>query len=133
MRKEKALRKLLSNLVAVIAEESDRNPEFAARLDQLLAGLPERGPVKERSVKPPAQPMPDLYAELQARGEHEFRLWLRDLAPGVLRASIRTLDLDPTRRTARWKEAEKIADFIADGLQARSTRGSGFLRRRSGP
>ena len=40
-------------------------------------------------------------------------------------------DLDPTRRTAKWREAEKLADFIADGLRARLARGSGFIGRGS--
>jgi surfactin synthase thioesterase subunit len=74
----------------------------------------------------------DLHGELQARGEQEFRHWLREQPADALRASIRAHDLDPSRRTAKWKEAEKLADFIADALQARLARGSAFLGRWSG-
>ena len=45
----------------------------------------------------------------------------------TIRAVIRTQDLDPTRRTVKWKEAEKLAGFVADGLRARLSRGSAFI------
>jgi len=132
MRKEKALTALLTDLVAVLAEEADRNPAFAARLDQVLAELPERKSAKRNAPKAQAAPPLDLHGEVQARGEQEFRHWLRDQQVGALRASIRAHDLDPSRRTAKWKESEKLADFIADALQSRRARGSAFLGRGSG-
>ena len=47
----------------------------------------------------------------------------------VLRALIRTHDLDSTRRTVKWKEGEKLAAFIAEGMRARLARGSSFIGR----
>lgn len=132
MRKEKALTTLLTDLVAVLAEEADRNPAFAARLDQVLAELPERKSARRKAPKAQAAQALDLHGELQARGEQEFRHWLREQPADVLRASIRANDLDPSRRTTKWKEAEKLADFIFDALQARLARGSAFLGRGSG-
>lgn len=129
MRNEKALIKLLRGLVDLLADEAGRNPDFAARLDDVLTGLsPEAGkPAKQRTT-PPAE-VPDVHAEWNRRSETDFRLWLRDQPIPVLRALVRTHDFDPTRRTAKWKEAEKLADFIADGLKARLARGSSFLGR----
>lgn len=132
MRKEKALTNLLADLVAVLADEADHNPAFAARLDQLLAALPEKKPAGRKAPKAHPGPALDLHSELQARGEQEFRHWLREQPVDALRASIRAHDLDPSRRTAKWKEAEKLAYFIADALQARLARGSAFLGRGSG-
>jgi hypothetical protein len=132
MRKEKALTILLTDLVAVLAEEADRNPAFAARLDRVLAELPERKSARRKAPKGQGAQALDLHAELQARGEQEFRHWLREQPADTLRASIRVHDLDPTRKTAKWKEAEKLADFIFDALQARQARGSAFLGRGSG-
>ena len=40
MRKEKALIGLLRGLVYLLAEESERNPEFSNKLDTLLSELP---------------------------------------------------------------------------------------------
>ncbi|GMU45541.1 MAG: hypothetical protein AMXMBFR26_03230 [Porticoccaceae bacterium] len=129
MRNEKALIKLLRGLGDLLADEAARNPDFAARLDDVLAGLPKDSakPAKQRAT-PPAE-LPDIHSEWNQRSETEFRLWLRDQPMSVLRALVRTHDLDPTRRTTKWKEAEKLADFIADGLKARLARGSSFLGR----
>ena len=42
MRKEKPLVALLRGLVDLLVEESDHNPNFAARVEALLSGLPDR-------------------------------------------------------------------------------------------
>lgn len=133
MRNEKALIKLLRGLVDLLADEAARNPDFAARLDDVLTGLPTESakPAKQRAT-PPAE-LPDIHAEWSQRGETDFRLWLQDHPIPVLRALIRTHDFDPTRRTSKWKETEKLADFIADGLKARLARGSSFLGRETAP
>lgn len=128
MRKEKTLIALLRGLVDLIAQEAERNPEFGAKVDTLLTALPEQThPPKATKVKPPLPVPPDIHAEWQARGEVECRLWLRDQPTAVLRAIVRSQDLDPTRRTVKWKEPEKFAEFIGDGLRARLSRGSAFI------
>ena len=130
MRKEKALIGLLRGLVELLAEESERNSEFASKLDVLLSELPEKKPVPRRpAMTPLPESLPDIYAEWSARGETDFRLWLRDQPIPVLRAVIRAEDLDSTRRTSKWKEAEKLAAFIADSIRARQSRGSAFIGR----
>ena len=130
MRKEKTLIGLLRGLVGLLAEESSRNPEFANKLDALLTELPERKATPKRTTTtPPSERLPDIHAEWNAHGETDFRLWLRDLPIPVLRAIIRSEDLDATRRTAKWKEVEKLAEFIADSLQARQSRGAAFIGR----
>lgn len=130
MRKEKILIDLLRGLVELIAEESERNPEFAERLGCVLSALPEKKTVpKNRAPKPAPESLPDIYAEWENRGETELRLWLCEHPIPVLRAIIRTQDMDATRRTTKWKEAEKLAEFIADSLRDRLLRGSAFVGR----
>ncbi|MDO9287509.1 MAG: hypothetical protein Q7T83_01825 [Thermodesulfovibrionales bacterium] len=130
MRKEKTLIGLLRGLVDLLAEESAHNPEFASKVDTLLSELPERKSVSKKSAKTPSpEHLPDIHAELKARGETDFRLWLQDQSILVLRALIRSEDLDSTRRTAKWKDSEKLAAFIADSLRTRQSRGSAFLGR----
>ena len=132
MRKEKALIALLRRIVELLADESRRNPEFAARLESLLSELPERkAPARKATTARPAEPRPDIHSEWNIRGETDFRLWLRHQPVPVLRAIIRSEDFDPTRRTVKWKEAEKLAEFIADSLRARLSRGSAFIGRRT--
>lgn len=129
MRDEKALIKMLRGLVNLLADESRRNPEFAARLDEVLRALPTKTqrPARQRVIPP--EDLPDAHVEWQRRGEVDFRLWLRDQPLPVLRALVRTHDLDPTGRTGKWKEAQKLAEYIADSLRARLARGSSFLGR----
>lgn len=128
MRSEKALVSLIRKLAKVIAVEAARNPEFAAELAQLL---PEptggRRNSKPQKPKPINEPLPEIHAEWAKRGEAEFRFWARDLPVLTLRALIRREDLDPTRKTSRWKDAEKLAAHLADGLKTRKERGSAFL------
>ena len=127
MRKEKALVALLRDLVALLAEEAARNPQFSARIDQLLEAIPERRKGKRRKTSPKSgETLPDVHAEWSARGEAGFRLWLRDQPIPTIRAVIRAQDLDPTRRTVKWKDAEKLAGFVADSLRSRLSRGSAF-------
>lgn len=129
MRKEKALIDLLRGLVDVIANEAAINPGFADKIECLLSELPERKVAKKKPSIPPPESLPDIHLEWNTRGETDFRLWLREQPIPVLRALIRAQDFDSTRRTAKWKEAEKLAEFIADGLRARLSRGSAFIGR----
>jgi hypothetical protein len=132
MRKEKELMSLLRNLVDLLADEAARNSDFADKLERLLTAVPTRNASSARTARKSTQThLPDLHAELAARGDEEFRLWLRDLPVSVLRSLIRTNDFDPVRRTSKWSEGEKLAMFIADSLRARMARGSAFLGRKS--
>lgn len=129
MRKEKALVALLRDLVNLLAEEAARNPEFDARIEQVLEAIPERRKTKPRKATPKAsESVPDIHAEWRARGETDFRLWLRGRSIPTIRAVIRAQDLDPGRRTAKWKDREKLADFVADSIRLRLSRGSAFIR-----
>lgn len=128
MRRYKDLLKMLDGLVTLLAEETDRNPRFGDRLDALLAPLPSRKPAaahQKRKCAP--QNLPDIHAEFNSRGESEFRLWLRGQPIPTLRALVRVHDLDAARRTGKWKEPEKLADFITDQVRSRLSRGSAFL------
>jgi hypothetical protein len=128
MRKEKALVALLRDLVDLLAGEAARNPEFGARLERLLEAIPERRTAKpRRSAQKGTEALPDVHAEWAARGETDFRLWLREQPIPTIRALIRAQDLDPTRRTVKWKDPEKLAGFVADSLRARLSRGSAFI------
>jgi hypothetical protein len=131
MRNEKALIGLLRGMVELLAEEARRNPEFAARLDDLLSVLPPPPARASKTEKADAKLLPDVHAELAARGEAEFQHWLVSQPVQVLRGLIRAHDLDSPRRTIKWKDAEKLAAFIADGLRARLSRGSSFIGRGS--
>lgn len=129
MRNEKALIRMLRDLVDLLSEEANRNPDFAARLETVLQPLPGRVSTqgKRRSGKP--SELPDIHTEWNRRDEIDFKHWLRDQPMPVLRALIRQHDFDPAHRTSKWKDAEKLAGHIAESLRARLARGSSFLDR----
>jgi hypothetical protein len=128
MRKEKALIELFRGLVKLLSDEADRNPRFAEQLDALLSPIPNRmASDRQRGHKLALNSVPDIHTEFTSRGDSEFRLWLRDQPVPVLRALIRLHDFDATRRTAKWKDAEKLSSFIADQIRSRLARGAGFL------
>lgn len=129
MRKEKTLTAVLKRLADLLAREASRNPEFAAELEHLLHTNGDSRSVRpERALRAHAGALPDVHEEWSARGETGFRLWLRDQSLPIIRAIIRAEDLDATRKTVKWKDAEKLADFATDGLRARLSRGSAFIR-----
>jgi len=133
MRKEKELINMLRGLIDLLAEESARNQDFAQRLDNLLSELPERKTGKKKPItKPSPVQLPDIHAEWNARGDSDFRLWLKDQPVATLRAIIRAEDFDATRRTTKWKEAEKLSEFITDRLRDRQSRCSAFIGRNRG-
>ncbi len=129
MRKEKALIALLRGLVDLISEEAARNAEFSNQLESLLTPLPKakRSPAKKRRPAPSQFELPDIYNEFNSRGQPEFTLWLRDQPIELLRAIIRSHDLDARRRTSKWKDSGKLSNFIAEQVRSRISRGSGFL------
>ena len=129
MRNKSSLSRLLRGLSNLLVEEAERNPEFATRLDELLESVAGKTHVKGSRRKAEAEPhLPDVYQERELRGEDEFRFWLRDQPVPMLHAIIREHDLDSARRTARWKDAEKLGAYIAERLQGRLERGSSFIR-----
>jgi hypothetical protein len=129
MRDKKVLITVLRRLADLLADEAVQNPGFAARLDDVLGGPRKKGVAHVSGRAVSSANLPDLHVEWSHRGDADFRLWLRDQPVAIIRALIRNQDLDPMRRTAKWKEAEKLAAFVADGLKARLARGSSFLGR----
>ena len=94
MRRESTVIRFARGLVDLIAEEAATKSDFAQRLEGLFNCQFERKPKEQKPVssKEPME-LPDIYAEWRARGETEFRLWLRDQPVSVLRMLIRRTDL----------------------------------------
>jgi len=130
MRSKKPLISLLRKLVDAVEEEASRNPAFANKLEELLLPFQETQEMRPKpSGKRIDDTLPDVHGELTSRGDRGFRIWLREQSVEVLRAIIRREDLDTARRASKWKDEGKLADFIADGLRARMSRGSAFIER----
>lgn len=131
MRKEKLIIQILRNLATLVADEADTNPQFAERLEGILAEVPSNKK-PEKPQKPIAvEELPDPFVEAKARTPDEFELWLRDLDIPILKALIRRHDLDSSKKWQKWREREKFAKLIADQIQARMQRGAAFMRSES--
>jgi hypothetical protein len=129
MRNEKVLISLIRKIADLLSEECNRNKEFAERLSSLISNTPRRkSTISKTGEATSSERLPDIYAEWNVRGDTNFRLWIRDQPITLLRAIIRAQGFDTTRRTSKWKEVEKLADYIADSLRARLSRGSAFIR-----
>ena len=128
MRKEKILIKILRDIADLLNEESARNPQFASQLELIISEITRKDEPQKRPSKAKLnEQIPDIHSEWSSKGEMEFRLWLRDQPVVILKSIIRLQDFDPTHKTTRWKEAEKLSDFITNGLLARLSKGSAFI------
>lgn len=130
MQRAKTLTRLLRQLAELVAEEAERNPVFAERLDAILSSTPTSASNVSKS-KPPTIHAPDIFVEYQARGEEEFRFWLRGLELPVLKAIVKANGFDPAKQSGRWTEPDKFVSLIGDQLKARLKRGSAFMPPRS--
>jgi hypothetical protein len=126
MQPTKKLTPFLRDLLALVDDEANRNPEFAAKLNALMAELPSR------SARPPRPPkiavsVPDVFAALQQKGESEFAFWVRTLDIPTLKAIIRANGFDPAKASQRLTDLDKFARLVIDQTAARMKRGSAFL------
>lgn len=129
MQPTQKLTTVLRDLLALVDEEAARNPEFAAKLDSLMAAVPAR-------ARPPRQPktavsFPDVFAALQEKGESEFGFWLRTLDIPTLKAVIKANGFDPAKASQRWTDPDKFVALVIDQTLARMKRGSAFLPART--
>ena len=126
MQPTKKLTPILRNLLALVDDEATRNPDFAAKLEAIMAELPAR-PVRPPHPPKPAVSIPDVFAALQEKGEVEFGFWVRTLDVPTLKAIIRKNGFDPAKAAQRWTNPDKFVALFIDQTLARLKRGSAFL------
>jgi hypothetical protein len=127
----KNLTTVLRSLVGLLEDEAANNPQFAAKLDAVLNGLPTP---RKRARQPRLDPstVPDVFAELAAKGKDEFRFWLRSLDLPTLKAIIVLNGFDPGKTSTRWKDPDKFVGLAFEQALGRAARGSAFLRPKAG-
>jgi hypothetical protein len=123
MKTTKKLSRALRDLVALLEDESARNPAFAQRLEEITVELPGR--FRRRPRKQPVS-VPDVLAEYESRGPEGFRFWLRDFEVPVLKAIVKRNGFDPARLSQKWLEPDKFVNLICGQVMARAKRGSAF-------
>ena len=126
MQPTKKLTSTLRNLLLLVDDEAARNPEFAARLESIIAELPTR-PARTQRPQSQTVAIPDVFAALQEKGEVEFGFWVRTLDQATLKAIIRSNGFDPAKASQRWTDPDKFGALIVEQAVARLKRGSSFL------
>jgi len=126
MQLTKKLIPCLREILALVDDEATRNPEFAAKLDAIMAGLPTS------SARPPRPPkisvsIPDVFAAFQEKGEVEFGFWVRTLDIPTLKAVIKSNGFDPAKASQRWTDPDKFVGLVIEQTVSRLKRGASFL------
>src|SRR5208282_4291164 len=126
MQRVKTLTKFLKAMAEIVADEAERNPAFAEKLDAIMSPLPlakAKTPKKENHVRH----VPDVYIEYQKREKEEFRFWLAGLDLTTLKAIVKVNGFDVTKTSRRWTEPDKFVTLITEQVRARLKRGSAFI------
>lgn len=130
MQHAQKLTRLLRELLALIEEEANRNAEFADRLEAITSAIPRANSTtksQKSKLRTSDEDQPDVMAVLQAKGEEEYRYWLRDMDIAALKKIIKVNGFDPGKRSIRWTEPDKLIAMIVEQASARLRRGAAFL------
>ena len=131
------LRTILRNLVKVVSDEAERNPEFAEQLWDVLISAKSKGcPKRDRIVKesglrgkrpanrrPPAVLDPIKLAE---QGEEALRTRLSLLTLDQLKDIVADYGMDQKRLVMRWKRPDRVIDKIVEVSVSRARKGDAF-------
>ena len=116
------LRRRFDAFVKVVAEQAERDLDFAARLEAALGG--EFAPARStRRRRAPAAFDPVAAAH---DGEATLRARLAALSADQLKDMIAEYGLDPTGRANRWRKPERLVELICDRAVERAQKGRGF-------
>jgi hypothetical protein len=133
------LRKTLNDLVRVIADEAERNPDFENRVAAAL-GLKEQakepghreivaanliigGSQRPKNRRPP--PVLDPI-EIAQSGERVLRERLANLSLEQLRDIVAEFGMDSGKLVIKWKTADRIIERIVEISIARAQKGDAF-------
>lgn len=127
------VRSKLLELARVIADQAERDPEFARRVGEVL-GMEERAsrdrvksavapPSRPKHRRPPAVLDPVASAR---EGEEALRSRLDGLSLDQLRDIVADYGMDPGRLVMKWKSPERVIDRIVEISLSRAQKGDAF-------
>lgn len=117
---------ILRKVFRLIEEEATRNPDFAQKLAEIALSHGSLGEVRSKRIKKRLT-FPDVYQEYDEQTATGFYMWLYDQPIATLKGIIKQHDLDPSRRSAKWNEHNRLVKLIIAQVEARLRRGSHFL------
>lgn len=121
------MRKALSELARAIADEAERNPEFARRVEEAIC-IKEK-PKKSGSSRAAHRRAPAVIdpIELAREGEAILRAHLAELDVEQLKDVVADYGMDPAKLVLRWKSTDRIIERIVEVAIGRARKGEGFL------
>lgn len=127
------LRKTLTALITVIADEAAKNESFRTDLQRALGFSPGAVGVTQ-TVSPASKPRkggrrtPAVLdpVELAKRGEGGLRTQLTALNLEELRDIVAQYGMDPGKLVMKWKDPQRVVDRIVELALARATKGDAF-------
>jgi uncharacterized protein DUF1488 len=136
------LRTTLAELARVVADEAERNPDFAQRINATL-----RHAENAVGARPTVSSFPALQRRAQNRratavfdpvivareGEHVLRVRLAELSLQQLRDIVAEYGMDPGKLVLKWKSPEKVIERIVQISIPRSQKGDAFRAESSAP
>ena len=118
---------ILRRLFKVVIEEAENNPEFSAKIEQILspqAPAKKSSPAKKTSNRrdlPVLDPVKAL-----AEGEDSLREKLHTLTEKQLKDIIAHYGMDPAKQAMKWKKLDRLIDRIIEESRRIATRGDAF-------
>ena len=123
-------RRKLLELARAVADEADRNPAFAQKLDAVL-GLEQRrgigpGTKRGRSRRRRTPAVLDPVAVLRVEGAPGLRSRLSGLDLEQLKDIVAQYGMGPGRLVMKWKTWDRVADRIVEMSASRAQKGDAF-------
>jgi hypothetical protein len=130
------LRKALTDFVRVIADEAERNPDFANRLAAALGGVDTRGlahrvsgagntlPIQRPKNRRPPPVLDPI--EIARQGKSTLRARLTALSIDQLKDIVAEFGMDAGKLVIKWKKADRIIERIVETSMARAQKGDAF-------
>ena len=131
------LRTVLRNLVKVVSDEAERNPEFAERLWVVVKSAMATRPAKTTSAASgassktsrPANRRPPAVLDpvaLAGKGEEVLRAELAPLTLDRLKDIVADYGMDREKLVMKWKTPSRVSDRIVEISIKRAHKGDAF-------
>ena len=132
------LRTVLRNLVKVVSDEAERNPEFAERLWVVFKSAMATHPAKTTSAAAsgassktgrPANRRPQAVLDpvaLAGKGEEVLRAELAPLTLDQLKDIVADYGMDREKLVMKWKTPSRVSDRIVEISIKRAHKGAAF-------
>ncbi len=121
------LKKVLHELMRIVINEAERNPEFARKLEDALGlegSAPKPMPLRPSNRRAPAILDP---VDLARQGEDILRARLAELNLEQLKDIVADYGMDPGKLVLKWKTPVRVIDRIVEISMGRAKKGGVFL------